>query len=367
MTRKEHMLAAIRREPIDHVPFTTYNFHPCMDAPHTKDPGYAELLKLVWEKAGMLCKTQPSRSWPDADPGWARSREVKEEDGHRIETVTQPTPKGDLRQVTVTPPGQPGMVTEHLIKTDEDIARWMSLPLNAPEFDNSNLIEHERQLDGRGLLYVSYPDPMHSVAALFDFQDFAVRCIVQPETLRPMIDRVFEQSKEHVRRLCDACAGMEVLFYSGGPEIATPPMLPPKVFHEFVTPYHRAMVGMFHDAGHLACIHCHGRVRLVLDEFLAIGLDAIEPIEPPPQGDIPLDELLARCEGRMTVIGHIQDQEFHTMPEGTMRRHVEEIAAVAKGRTGYIMSPTCTPFQFPPTDTWLRNYAEWINAADELL
>ena len=44
-----------------------------------------------------------------------------------------------------------------------------------------------------------------------------------------------------------------------------------------------------------------------------------------------------------------------------------QIARVARGRTGYICMPTATPFQFPPTETFVRNYTEWIEAADRLL
>jgi hypothetical protein len=31
------------------------------------------------------------------------------------------------------------------------------------------------------------------------------------------------------------------------------------------------------------------------------------------------------------------------------------------------MTPTCTPFQHPAAATFVRNYSEWIEAADRLL
>jgi hypothetical protein len=56
---------------------------------------------------------------------------------------------------------------------------------------------------------------------------------------------------------------------------------------------------------------------------------------------------------------------FHA--PGFMTRRVEAIARVVNGRTGYIMSPTCTPFQFPCSDTYRRNYEEWLDASERLL
>lgn len=66
-------------------------------------------------------------------------------------------------------------------------------------------------------------------------------------------------------------------------------------------------------------------------------------------------------------MGYIQDQEFHTAKPGEMTRRVEDIARVVDGRTGYIMTPTCTPFERPCTDVFRRNYLEWLEAAARIL
>jgi hypothetical protein len=66
-------------------------------------------------------------------------------------------------------------------------------------------------------------------------------------------------------------------------------------------------------------------------------------------------------------MGHIQDQELYTARPGEMARKVEAIARVVDGRTGYIMSPTCTPFEHPCTDTYRRNYMEWMTTAERVL
>ena len=113
--------------------------------------------------------------------------------------------------------------------------------------------------------------------------------------------------------------------------------------------------------------HCHGRVGRVLDDLLEIGIDTLEPIEPPPQGDIALRELLARVAGRICLMGHIQDQDFYRAPPGGMRQRVRQIAETVAPTDRYIMMPTCTPFQSPLSDRYAAAYAEWIAAAAELL
>ena len=378
MTRKQRIFAALRREPVAAVPFATYNLHPYADSAHRQDPSYHELLDLVENHAGMYCKRSlpPVRSAAanpsDASRPAARGpqrryvEQVKQDGQLTVVTTTLTTPRGDLRSVTVRPADQPAMVTEHFIKTDDDIDRYLSLPWEPPHYDAAPLRAFADELGDRGVVVVTYSDPMYAAASLFDFGEYCIRYATRPATLRRLVDHLFAQIAEDTRRKAEACRGLDVVFLTSGPEVATPPMMPPQAFAELVVPYQRKLIETIHAAGHPAMIHCHGRVRDVLEHMIATGVDAIDPIEPPPQGDITLDELVARVDGRLSLLGHIQDQEFHTAPPGTMMRHVEEIARVVDGRTGYVMAPTCTPFQHPATPTFLRNYTEWIEAASRI-
>jgi uroporphyrinogen-III decarboxylase len=367
MTRRERMLAAIRREPVDRVPFCTYNLYPYMDSRHAQDASYRDLLALVEQKAGMFCKAGGARRKDLSETELRTEQNVEQTPQRTVTTTVIHTPKGDLQSVRVSPEDQPGYVTEALLKTDGDIEKFLSLPYAPPEYDISRLVEFERQLGERGVVCVSYADPMCSAASLFDFEDFAIRCVTRPQEVGRLIDFLFERIAEETRRLVRACRGHLFVFHVSGPELATPPLLPPRLFPQLVTSYQRRLIEIIHEAGQLAAIHCHGRVRQVLDEIIATGADALEPIEPPPQGDITLEELLEKADGRMALIGHIQDQEFHTAPPGTLTKRVEDIARLVRGRTGYIMSPTCTPFQHPAAPTFLRNYTEWLEAAARIL
>ena len=212
----------------------------------------------------------------------------------------------------------------------------------------------------RGVIAVLYSDPMYAATSLFGFTEFYIRYATGSHAIRRMMDHLFEQIVEDTRRKAQTCREMDVIFLTGGPEIATPPMMPPQAFAELVVPYQRMLIEIIHDAGHLAMIHCHGRVRQVLDHMVETGVDAIEPIEPPPQGDITLEELIRHTGGQLGFLGYIPDQALHTAPRGAITRHVQQIAKIVKGGSGYVMAPTCTPFQHPVTDTFLRNYSEWM-------
>ncbi len=359
---REEILGKVRGDQVPRIPFATYNLHPF--GSHGDDPSYAPLLALVERQAGMLVKADLRRvGGSDGEREWR----VENLPGETRTTTVWHTPKGDLRSVTATPHGQPSYVVEPFIKSDADIARVLSVPYTPPQFDSSGVRALLDQIGTRGVLYLSYPDPMYAAASLFDYEEFVVRCVTEPERLQELIDAFAERAAGEVERLAAASAGLPVLFYTAGPELATPPMLPPSVFARFVTPHQKRIIGILHRHGHLACIHCHGRVRLVLDEILETGADALEPIEPPPQGDISLAELLERVAGRLCLMGYVQDQEFYRSRPGEIRRHVAEVAALLNASSRYVMLPTCTPFQHPASPAYVAAYTEWIEAAAELL
>jgi uroporphyrinogen-III decarboxylase len=360
------MLAAIHQEPVDRVPHATYNIHPFAGSLHADDPSYRPLLEQIAATAGVAIKVG------DQGNGWGPSpeffeRRVEGRGDARTEYLILHTPKGDLSMVSRIPENKPGMAIRHFLVTDDDLEKYLSLPYPRPTVDLTQVRAVHASAGERALILVGYSEPMYATASLFSFEDFALRCATDRSSIRRMIDRAFEPCLEYVGLLARACRGLEVVLHTVGPEICTPPMLAPALFAELVTPYMTRLIEVIHEAGLRAAIHCHGHVREVLPQILATGCDLLEPIEPPPQGNIGLQELLEQTRGRLTLMGHIQDQDFYTAQPGEMTRRVEEIARAVDGGTGYIMSPTCTPFQRPCSEVYRANYLEWLQAAARVL
>ncbi|MDH7569814.1 MAG: uroporphyrinogen decarboxylase family protein [Armatimonadota bacterium] len=362
LSRRDAILGKIRGETIRGIPVATYNLHPY--GPHGRDPSYAPLLEHAAKKAGFLVKHRIEQTVHRTDRVETR---VERTPAHTRTTTTWHTPKGDLRSVFLKPTGQPGYTVEHFIKEDADIERVLSLPPEKVRFDLTTTRQALHTLGGQGVLYASYRDPLYSAASLFDFQDFCLRCATDPDPIHDLVEYFFTAIAAEVEELAATCQGLPILFGTSGPEVATPPMLSPAVFARFVTPFQKRLIATFHRYALPTCIHCHGRVRHVLDEILETGTDALEPIEPPPQGDISLPELLERVQGRLCLVGHIQDQDFYLAPPGGLRARVAEIAAIVEPTSRYVMTPTCTPFQFPAASRYVHAYIEWLDAAAELL
>ena len=361
MSPKQLMLSAIRRRPVDRTPVATYNFHPF--GAFSQEPAYGPMLEALSEaeNVGILYKSSIKYQKGRHDRMETEQRSL----GDAILTITRlDTPKGKLEMVNRKPKDQPGYCVEAFIKDGNDVEKLLSLPVEPAVPDLSPTKERYEKLGERGLVYVAYEDPFYSVAQWFDFEDFAIRCIREFPLIQKLVDGEFKRIKIELALMLDQAEGYDVLFYTAGPEVATPPMLPPMIFEKLVAPYEIELVGMIREAGHLNSIHCHGKVKTVLDQFLNIGADVLEPVEPPPQGDIYLEEALDRAEGKICLMGYIQDQDLYLSEPGEMREKVRSICQSVQGRTGYIMTPTATPFMFPPGEKFVRNYVEFIETAN---
>ena len=367
MNPKQLMLSAIKKRPVDRVPVTTYNFHPFRigwwggaDKPFSQEPGYQPMLDAVSKtNTGMLCKA----SVEYAEDRTRIERKILGDTSITIRRMN--TPKGELRNIDKRVKNQPWRCVEPFIKEDKDIEKFLSLPVESSIPDLSVAKELYNEIDDKGLVYLGYKDPFSSVASLFGFQEFAIKCIRELALIKELIDREFEQVRIQLNYMFDETEGYDFLFYTEGPELATPPMLPPAIFRQLITPYQHKLVKMIKEAGHLSSIHCHGKVRKVFEEFLVIENDILEPLEPPPQGDITLKETLDRAEGRMSLMGYIQDQDLYTSGPGEIREKVRLICQLVRGKIGYIMSTTATPYMFPPPERFVRNYIEFVEAAAE--
>ena len=369
MTRKERMLAAIRRQPVDRVPHATYNLHPYAGSHHVSDPSYAELLEKVESSAGVAAKVSAcglGEALSQYHEGVTESVAEGSGDARTIRTIVH-TPKGDLMSVRRAPENKPGMQIQPLVSTDEDLERYLSLPYEPPEYDLSAVKAFHESAGDCAVTFVTYSEPMYPTAMLLGFEQFAIRCVTDMTTIRRVVDWFFERCVENMKRLTRTLHGTDCILHTGGPEVCTPPMTSPAIFAELVTPSLRKLIAIIHDAGLLAGIHCHGHVREVFPEMIATGADLLEPIEPPDQGNISLEELMEQAEGRICLMGYIQDQEFYTASPGMMTERVRRIADVVNRRTGYIMSPTCTPFQHPCSETYKRNYLEWLRAGERII
>lgn len=147
-----------------------------------------------------------------------------------------------------------------------------------------------------------------------------------------------------------------------GPEFATPPFLPARLFREYVNRYDTALIAAIQQHDGYARLHCHGRIAQVLEAVAEMNPDGLDPIEPPPQGDMQLGDVRRRYGDRMVLFGNLEVSEIEQLPTPQFRDRVRR--AIDEGTCGsghgFALMPSSCPYGRQLAPLTLRNYNAMI-------
>ena len=388
LSSKERILRTVAGEPVDRIPIRSpIPWHPLSPRPEPGDwkamPNFQRLVPLVAENCDFLVPLMiPDRmsgSDPLARPGAydfsgglfdrrflliPRERiEGTEEptaDGGRIVTYRIQTPRGHLTAMfSVAIEFETTWHIAPLVKDVDDAHRLLAVPYRFDVPDLSSYFADAERLGDRGVGVCMVSSPMVMVSELMGLQ----RLLEWTVTERPLVERLIETAYERVAQRLQyvLAAGIGPVFNFGGCEQATPPMMSKRFFDDFVLKYEGRLWRMVRDAGQIVWVHCHGKVSTVLDDFVRGGVQMLDPVEPPPQGDIEIGEAKRRAaDGPMTLIGNVEVDDL-------ARRGPDEIEALVKravseGGRKHLMLGTSSDVYAQVDDRTRDNIVRFIEA-----
>lgn len=361
MTSRKRLLATFRCQPTDRMPVRLWGVNTLVDPA----PAYRPL----WEQAERH-RIDMINSWWAPDRGYFYSTT----DAVSVSHFTRPsshhgfeeavtvvtTPAGDLTGVYLRSlEGKPGYQAKYLIDTVDAARRWLSIPtvLLAPPVDS--FFEADRRLGDRGLLMADIDHPMYAINQHIGSTVFAEWSITRRGLIREMLDVMYLRIAAYVKHLL--ANGVGPLFGYVGPELCIPPLQSPRDFREFVADYDKRLIDLIHDAGGLVWMHCHGKVAALLEDFIAMGVDCLNPIEPPPMGDVELPAAKRQVAGRMALEGNVEVGLFQTAAAEEMAAIMERTVTEGKPGGGFILCPTSDHTHWTELDDQImRNYEIFI-------
>jgi hypothetical protein len=366
-------MSTLRGDPVDRPAFNFYELNGCEETSAQDpfniyaDPSWAPLISLAREETDRVVMRDLPITHPGETPGgWTPIPEIEGDvQRHRDENgslntlltiqaggrrLTQRT-RRDLDVNTV-------WVTEHLLKDIDDFNAWLELPEAPPRTTVHSGVIHdlEASLGESGIVMLDTPDPLCCVAQLFDLAEYTVIAMTEPELFRRGLERLARRLYPEVEAVAKALPGRLWRIY--GPEYASPPYLPPALFREYVTEFVRPMVDMIHRTGGFARIHAHGRLRDILDDICATGCDALDPLEPPPQGDVELAYVRGKYGRQLVLFGNLEITDIENLPTAQMIEKVKR--ALDEGMRGagrgFVLMPSACPYGRTVPALTLKNY-----------
>jgi len=384
MKSRQRLLKALELKQTDRIGINCGELNSLdPDNWYNKQPSYKPLMDLVCQNSDCLCMdslpVSPFGNAADAVAGRKTDSDKSNEfittgnwrkgSSQFTQTIYR-TPKGTLKTVHRTDDNIYTVWTiEHLLKTVDDIDKYISIPIATPgRFDLSDFAEKQKKLADSGLMMPSLSDPICEVAELFEMGQFLVLAMTETAKIKYFLDFVHEHQMTYLKAVLKAGnkAGIDwtqTLFRICGPEYATEPYLPPQYFANFVTPYVKKMTEIIHQFGAKVRFHCHGRIAAALDEIAKTNADALDPIEPPPDGDMELSEVKKRIGDRMCLFGNIEVKLLEHGSTDEVRKFTIDAINQAKAGGGFVIMPTAAPIGSPLAKKTLQNYKTFIQTA----
>lgn len=310
MDSKTRMLKAWNFEEPDRVPLEIYLYGPAKGLPG------ADRIAEFQEKEADNFRGVAGFDWGFMGLDTTYTEEV-------IEDV--PGDFKRMRRTHATPAGIFTAVTKHdyadgdphdfhwekrFIATLDDFRRMAEAERRPRAFNLQGYNDGCAAVGHRGLPTTGLFHPLGNLVRSSTMEEAYLWLVSEPRTTRTFLENTTQQVVDSVLSLKDSALGDPPVFMTYALEMLTPPWLGKTHFMELVFPHDKQVNDAIHAIGGRHRAHCHGNSGEFLELFADMGIDAVEPLEPPPYGDNILTEAKKRVGKRMLLSGNIISQAF---------------------------------------------------------
>ncbi len=280
------------------------------------------------------------------------------------------TAAGTFTAITYHPVGELDYHWEkRFVTTLDDFKRIAETPIEPMSFDKAKWREGMNSVGDRGMPIAGLWHPLGDLVRNATTEDVFMWFRAERETMH----RFLEESNNRIAELLERAMsdGAGSCFAVTAHEMLLPPWMGHELFDEFVFPYDKRVNDVIHRHGGRVRAHCHGNCMDFLERMADMGLDAIEPLEHAPAGDVDLAEAKRRVGDRMMLCGNIASEHFLFLTPDEVRAQVRDAIRVAAPGGGFALrtsgghSGTCMQLPDEKMTKVLANVEAYILAGLE--
>jgi len=357
-------LKTLRGEKPDRTPISLYEFDGFYDSWIHNYPEYEAIFKYAEKKTDRFFSWGPASDKPNIFLGELPPEAIKTttwREGNSIHTTTTvKTPKGEISNLTREDDNvHTRWELETFCKNEGDVEKVMSLPYTPSKPPVDSFFELDKRLGETGIILGDLPDALLLTVEIFGFSRFLMLYTDNPSLVFKLLDFFQERILNYAQHILEN--GAITLYRICGPEYATPPYLSPDSFDKLVTSYDRALISLLHKYGAKARLHSHGKVKKVLPSFLKMDIDATDPLEPSPDGDVTLTEARKILGKTITLFGNIEERLFEIGTKNDVEEAVRKAIEEGAANGPFVLCPTAMPLTTPLDRKIQENIIHYID------
>ncbi len=265
-----------------------------------------------------------------------------------------------VRRTHITPAGEFTAITRHtytdrdegdpsdyhwekrFIETLDDFRRMALARRERRVFDLEAYNRGCREIGSRSLPIVGHFHPLGTLVRNSNMAEVYIWLLTEEKLARAFLERCTEQICDSLHALQDDPLTDPLVLKTCALEMLIPPWMGMKQFNRLVFPYDQRVNEQIHALGGKHFAHCHGNSGGFLERFADMGIDAVDPLEPPPYGDNDLAAAKRQVGGHMLLCGNIPSQVFYldSFAPGDVRNLVRQAIETGAPGGGFTLRTT---------------------------
>jgi uroporphyrinogen decarboxylase len=173
--------------------------------------------------------------------------------------------------------------------------------------------------------------PWTVAISLRDAETLLRDCRRDPEFVHALMQFATEVSRTYALALATVGVGVSI-----GEPTASCSLVSPRLYREFIFPYHQRLFADLHAQGLNVTLHVCGYADPILQDLMDTGTDALS-IDFPSS----LEQLVALSSGKVVVIGNVNTRLFYQGSREDMEAEVRRCIDTAAKGGGFILSTGC--------------------------
>jgi len=177
-------------------------------------------------------------------------------------------------------------------------------------------------------------EPFETVKDILGHEMMLIAMIERPDWIHDIFQACTDieiQMLELVEAQGMVCDGA---FVYGDMAYRAGPLMSPAHYREFLQPCHKRFFDEFHNRGMPVIFHSDGDIRLVLDDLIAAGVDAVNPLE--AKAGLDVRKLAPAYGDRLGFVGNIDATVLLTNDMDRIREEIRSKLSAVMPYCGYV-------------------------------